>query len=252
MPRTSTSSRLCSLERPARAVVVGASGGIGSAVTSLLASDRFEAVHALSRSGADRSQVGVQVGRIDIEDELSVATAAEQISDGAPLRFVLVSTGILHDATLQPEKTYRALDPEHLARSFRINAIGPALVAKHLLPLLPKAGKSIFAVLSARVGSIEDNHLGGWYSYRASKAALNQLMRTFAIELNRQKPEAVCVVLHPGTVDTALSRPFQRGSTNRTAFSSVDSAEKILAVVDGLTPADTGRFLAWDGQAIPF
>jgi NAD(P)-dependent dehydrogenase (short-subunit alcohol dehydrogenase family) len=252
MPQSSTSLRLSSLERPARALVIGASGGIGSAVTGLLASERFEAVHALSRSGADRSLAGVRVGRIDIEDEVSIADAAEQLVEGAPLRFILVATGLLHDANLQPEKTYRALDPEHLARSFRINAIGPALVAKHLLPLMPKAGKSIFAVLSARVGSIEDNHLGGWYGYRASKAALNQLMRTFAIEFNRQKPEAVCVVLHPGTVDTALSRPFQAGPEIRKVFSPIDSAEKIIAVVDALTPAHTGRFFAWDGQPILF
>jgi NAD(P)-dependent dehydrogenase (short-subunit alcohol dehydrogenase family) len=122
MPQSSTSSRLSSLERPARAVVIGASGGIGSAVTGLLASEGFEAVHALSRSGADRSQAGgVRVGRIDIEDEVSIAAAAEQLTDGAPLRLILVATGLLHDATLQPEKTYRALNPEQLARSFHIN-----------------------------------------------------------------------------------------------------------------------------------
>jgi NAD(P)-dependent dehydrogenase (short-subunit alcohol dehydrogenase family) len=251
-PSSSTSSRLNSLERPARALVVGASGGIGSAVTDLLASEGFETVHALSRSGDDRSLAGIRVGQIDLEDETSIVAAAAQLVEGAPLRFILVATGLLHDTALQPEKTYRTLDPEHLARSFRINAIGPALVAKHVLPLVPKAGKSVFAVLSARVGSIEDNRLGGWYGYRASKAALNQFVRTMAIELGRQRPEAVCVALHPGTVDTALSRPIQAGIKIKQAFSPAYSAERLLAVTDALTAVHSGQFFAWDGQSIPF
>jgi NAD(P)-dependent dehydrogenase (short-subunit alcohol dehydrogenase family) len=251
-PSSSTSFFLSSLERPARALVIGASGGIGSAITDLLASGGFETVHALSRSGSDRSLVGVRVGRIDLENEASVATAAAQLVEGAPLRFILVATGLLHDSALQPEKTYRTLDPEHLARSFRINAIGPALVAKHVLPLVPKAGKSVFAVLSARVGSIEDNRLGGWYGYRASKAALNQFVRTIAIELSRQKPEAVCVALHPGTVDTSLSYPFPAGTKINKVFSPAYSAERLLAVTDAVTAAHTGQFFAWDGQTIPF
>ncbi|UVF21608.1 SDR family oxidoreductase [Microvirga terrae] len=241
-----------SLERPARALVIGASGGIGSAVTDLLASDGFETVHALSRSGAGRSLAGVRAGRIDIDNEASIAAAAERLVEGAPLRFILVATGLLHDATLQPEKTYRALDPEQLLRSFRINAIGPALIGKHMLPLLPKVGKSVFAVLSARVGSIEDNRLGGWYGYRASKAALNQLVRTFAIELGRQTRDAVCVALHPGTVDTALSHPFQAGLAVDQVFSPLYSAKRLLAVTDALTAAHTGQFFAWDGQPIRF
>ena len=251
-PSSSTSFFLSSLERPARALVIGASGGIGSAITDLLASGGFETVHALSRLGSDRSLVGVRVGRIDLENEASVATAAAQLVEGAPLRFILVATGLLHDRALQPEKTYRTLDPEHLARSFRINAIGPALVAKHMLPLVPKAGKSVFAVLSARVGSIEDNRLGGWYGYRASKAALNQFVRTIAIELSRQKPEAVCVALHPGTVDTSLSSPFQAGTKINKVFSPAYSAERLLAVTDAVTAAHSGQFFAWDGQTIPF
>ncbi|WP_114184763.1 SDR family NAD(P)-dependent oxidoreductase [Microvirga aerophila] len=252
MSPSSSSSRLNSLERPAQALVVGASGGIGSAVTDLLAAEGFETVHALSRSGPDRSLAGVRVGQIDVEDEASIVAAAAQLVEGAPLRFILVATGLLHDTALQPEKTYRTLDPEHLLRSFRVNAIGPALVAKHVLPLVPKAGKSVFAVLSARVGSIEDNRLGGWYGYRASKAALNQFMRTIAIELSRQSPEAVCVALHPGTVDTALSHPFQAGIKIKKAFSPAYSAERLLAVTDALTATHSGQFLAWDGRPIPF
>lgn len=247
-----TAPLLNSLDRPARALVIGSSGGIGSAVTDLLASGGFETVHALSRSGSDRSLPGVRAGRIDIENEASIAAAAAQLVEGSPLRFILVATGLLHDPALRPEKTYRALDPEHLARSFRINAVGPALVAKHVLPLVPKAGKSVFAVLSARVGSIEDNRLGGWYGYRASKAALNQFVRTIAIELSRQRPEAVCVALHPGTVDTALSHPFRAGIKIKNVFSTAYSAERLLAVADAMTAAHSGRFFAWDGQPIPF
>jgi len=253
MPRGGSNTLLLnSLERPAQALVIGASGGIGSAVTDLLASEGFETVHALSRSGADQSLAGVRVGRIDIENESSIAAAAAQLIEGAPLRFILVATGLLHDATLQPEKTYRTLDPEHLLRSFRINAIGPALVGKHMLPLVPRTGKSVFAVLSARVGSIEDNRLGGWYGYRASKAALNQFVRTFAIELGRQRPQAVCVALHPGTVGTALSHPFRASIKGNKVFSPAYSAKRLLTVTDALTAAHTGQFFAWDGQPIRF
>jgi len=244
--------RLTSFERPARAAVVGASGGIGAAAVDLLAQEGFETVHALSRKGRDSGNPAVHPGRIDIEQESSIAAAAEALRVGAPLRLVLVATGLLHDASLQPEKTYRSLDPDQLARSFTINAIGPALVAKHVLPLLPKAGKSVFAVISARVGSIEDNRLGGWYGYRASKAALNQLVRTLAIELRRQKPDAVCVALHPGTVDTKLSQPFQEGVETGKLFAPDYAAQRLLAVMDGLTAADSGGFFAWDGQKIPF
>ncbi|MBJ6126124.1 SDR family NAD(P)-dependent oxidoreductase [Microvirga splendida] len=247
-----SSNLLNNLERPSRALVIGASGGIGSAATALLASEGFESVHALSRRGHGSDRAGVRPGRIDIEDEGSIAAAAEQIRAGAPLRLAFVATGLLHDSVQQPEKSYRSLDPELLARSFRLNAIGPALVAKHVLPLLPRNGKSIFAVISARVGSIDDNRLGGWYGYRASKAALNQLMRTLAIELRRQKPDAICVALHPGTVDTALSQPFQSGVEDGKLFTPAYAAERLLTVLDGLTPADTGQFFAWDGQRIPF
>ncbi len=251
-PSSASPEFLSSLERPARALVVGASGGIGSAATSLLARGGFEVVHAFSRSGRSPEVSGVRGGRIDLESEASIAAAAAQIAQGAPLRLILVATGLLHDAHLQPEKTYRALDPEHLARSFRINAIGPGLVAKHLFPLMPKDGKGIFAVLSARVGSIEDNRLGGWYGYRASKAALNQLVRTLAIELARSRPEAVCVALHPGTVDTALSHPFQAGVEMDRLFTPSYAAERLLAVADTLTAAQSGQLIAWDGQRIPF
>jgi NAD(P)-dependent dehydrogenase (short-subunit alcohol dehydrogenase family) len=247
-----SSNLLASLERPSQAAVIGASGGIGRAVTELLARQGFETVHALSRREFGSEYQGVRADSIDIENESSIAAVAKEIRDGAPLRLVLVATGLLHAAGYQPEKTYRSLDPELLARSFRVNAIGPALVAKHMLPLLPKRGKSILAVISARVGSIEDNRLGGWYGYRASKAALNQLMRTLAVELRRQKPDAICVALHPGTVDTTLSQPFQGGVEDGKLFTPAYAAERLLTVLDNLTAANSGGFYAWDGQPIPF
>ena len=190
------------------AVVIGASGGIGSALAARLAgSTKFQTVHALSRS---------QTG-LDLEDETSIADAALRICAGPPPELIIVATGVLHSGR-QPERSLRSLDAEHMLRDYRINAVGPALVAKHFLPLMPKDRRAVFAALSARVGSIGDNRLGGWHSYRASKAALNMLLRNLAIETARTHPQAVVAGLHPGTVDTALSAPFQKG-VPRTGFS---------------------------------
>ena len=236
---------LPSVPRPASALVVGASGGIGSALAAALAQGDFDAVHAWTRGTA----VGA-TARVDLLDEASIAAAARQLDGG--LRVVLVATGLLHDGAAQPEKTMRALDPAQLARTFAVNAIGPALLAKHLIPLLPRAGRSVFAVLSARVGSIEDNRLGGWYGYRASKAALNQIVRTLAVEVRRARPEAVVAALHPGTVATGLSAPFRGNVGAEALFTPAQAAASLLRVVDGLGPAQSGGFFAWDGRPIPF
>ncbi len=162
---------------------------------------------------------------------------------------MIVATGILQGDGIAPEKSSRELSADGLARYFAVNTIGPALVAKHFLPLLSR-GPAVFAALSARVGSIGDNRLGGWYGYRASKAALNMIVRTLAIELARTRPEAVCIALHPGTVDTGLSQPFQRGVPPGQLFTPQRSAEALLDVLAGLTPADSGGCFAWDGQRI--
>ena len=170
---------------------------------------------------------------------------------GAP-DLVLIPPGVLHGPGLQPEKALRAVAAEALARAFAINAIGPTLIAKHCAPHLPRDRKSVLAALSARVGSIGDNRAGGWHAYRASKAALNMLFRNCAIELATRNPHAVCVTLHPGTVDTAMSAPFQAGVAKDRLFSPQRSAQALLGVIDRLTPAQSGSLTAWDGQTIPF
>ena len=220
------------------AVVIGASGGIGMALAEALEQQG----HAVRRLGR-RTTPG-----LDLLDEGSIARAAAEMGPG--LRLVLDATGFLHDARFQPEKSFRQWDPAQMAHSFAINATGPALLMKHFLPLLARDGRAIFATLSARVGSIGDNRLGGWASYRAAKAALNQIMRTAAIEVARTKPQAICVALHPGTVGTALSGPFAKAGLD--VQTPVQSASRLLAVLSGLTPAQTGLFLDHHGQPIPF
>ena len=224
----------------ARAAIIGASGGIGAAMADQLASTGTEVLR-FARSEAGGS------ARIDIEDEASIASAAAQ---AGPVDLIIVASGYLHREGEGPEKDWRQLTAENFARSFAVNATGPALVAKHFLPLLPETGRAGFAALSARVGSISDNRLGGWYSYRASKAALNMLIRTLAVELARKRPDAFCVGLHPGTVDTALSEPFQRNVPEGKLFTPAYSAERLLQVLSNCQKADTGRLLAYDGQVI--
>jgi NAD(P)-dependent dehydrogenase (short-subunit alcohol dehydrogenase family) len=220
-------------------VVIGASGGIGAALA-----DRFEAqgdrVHRLSRSS----------GGINFGEESSIAGAAASLPfEGERL---VVATGLLHEDGLAPERSLRDLDSARLQRYFLVNAIGPALVLRHFVPRLARSGRVEVALLSARVGSIADNRLGGWYGYRASKAALNQLVRTAAIELARSHPEAVMVALHPGTVDTAMSRPFQANVTPEKLFTAERSAACLADVLAELTPTNSGGFFDWKGEAIPF
>lgn len=240
-------------EPPRVAVVAGASGGIGAAlVEALLARGEADRVIGLSRQkpwpDADR-RVWLP---LDITDENSIrAAAAGVVALGAPST-VLVATGMLHGPGVSPEKTYKALDPDALQALFAVNTIGPALLAKHLLPLMPRQGRSVFAALSARVGSIGDNRLGGWYGYRASKAALNMLVHSLAIEHRRTHPEAICVALHPGTVESPLSAPFAPKGPSASVFTPQQSAEALLDVLARLTTEQSGGFHAWDGQPIPW
>jgi len=242
----STPPDLASFAPGLRALVFGAGGGIGAAfVTELGAHPRVAKVYAAARSAEAPWQ-------FDLTDEASIEAVAKAAAAEGPLDLVLVATGVLHSPTMRPEKTWRSLDAAALAEAFAINATGPALIAKHTLGLLRRDAKSVFACLSARVGSIEDNRLGGWHAYRASKAALNMLIRSCAVELQQRNPGALCVALHPGTVDTRLSQPFQGGVPSSKLFTPAMSARSLLGVLDRLTPADSGRLFAWDGQAIPF
>jgi NAD(P)-dependent dehydrogenase (short-subunit alcohol dehydrogenase family) len=238
--------QLASFAPGLRALVFGAGGGIGAAFAAELgAHPRVAAVHAAARSAAPP-------WAFDLKDEASIEAVAKAAAAEGPLDLVLVATGVLHGPALRPEKTWRSLDAAALAEAFAINATGPALIAKHTLGLLRRDTKSAFACLSARVGSIEDNRLGGWHAYRASKAALNMLVRSCAVELHQRNPGALCVALHPGTVDTRLSQPFQGGVDPAKLFTPTRSARALLGVLDRLTPADSGRLFAWDGQPIPF
>jgi NAD(P)-dependent dehydrogenase (short-subunit alcohol dehydrogenase family) len=234
------------------AVVVGASGGLGAALLAQVAGDpRFSRVLALSRSAVAVDGSRTARGDIDVTDEASIAAAAAQARALGTVRLVIVASGLLHGAGVRPEKHWGALTGDALARMFAVNSIGPALVAKHFLPLLPREGRSVFAAISARVGSIEDNRLGGWYAYRASKAALNMLLKTFAIELARRAPEAVCIGLHPGTVDTPLSKPFQDHVAPDRLFTPAQSAAYLIQVIDQVNAADSGGVFAWDGSRLP-
>jgi NAD(P)-dependent dehydrogenase (short-subunit alcohol dehydrogenase family) len=230
----------------ARAAVIGASGGIGGALAAALADDpAFEAVLAFSRSG--RAPAGLSAQPLDLTNEDGIAAAAE--AAGA-LDLVIVATGLLHDDAMAPEKDMRALEAETLLRSYAVNAVGPALVAKHFLPLLPKRGRGVFACLSARVGSIGDNGVGGWYGYRASKAALNMILKNLAIETGRKRRDHVILGLQPGTVDTALSKPFQ--SSARTLMTPEHSAAHLLSVIDRSRPDWSGGLYDWRGERLPF
>jgi NAD(P)-dependent dehydrogenase (short-subunit alcohol dehydrogenase family) len=233
---------LASFPKGGVAVVFGAGGGIGGALAAALRElDTFAHVAALSRSTTPA---------IDLLDEASLDRAVRFAAAQGDLRLVIDATGFLHDAGQKPEKTWRQVDAGNLARSFALNATGPMLIMKHVLPLLPRSGKAVFATLSARVGSIGDNRLGGWYAYRASKAALNQFVRTAAVELARRAPEAICAALHPGTVATSLSAPFEASGLE--VHTPEAAARHLLAVTDGLTAADNGGFFDWRGQPVPW
>jgi NAD(P)-dependent dehydrogenase (short-subunit alcohol dehydrogenase family) len=206
------------------------------------------AVHAGSRFPV-QARGTILPFAFDLTDEASIAAAALAIG---PVDLIIIATGILHDGKLLPEKSFRTQTQDAYARAFALNATGPALIGKHFLPLLPKDRRGVFAALSARVSSVSDNRLGGWHAYRASKAALNMILRNFALELARTHPQAIVAGLHPGTVDTPLSEPFQRNVAEGKLFTPDYSAECMLNVIDGLTPEDSGNLFAWDEQRIDF
>ncbi len=232
-----------------RAAVFGSSGGIGRALTQALIEEGVE-VWAGCRSG----DPGIKDARpfaFDLADEQTIADAAVAMRK-APPDLVIVASGVLTlDDGTGPERSFRGLDAQAMECVFLLNTIGPAIIAKHMLPLFDRKERCVFAALSARVGSISDNRLGGWHSYRASKAALNMLLKNFAIELGRTHKQAVVVGLHPGTVDTSLSEPFQSNLPDGQLTAPQDAAANLLSVLGNLDPADSGTVFDFAGKAIP-
>jgi NAD(P)-dependent dehydrogenase (short-subunit alcohol dehydrogenase family) len=223
-----------------KAIVIGTSGAIGKALSD------------------ECQKLGMSVVRfsrpeIDLTSEQSIIEAASSLkAKGESFDLILVATGILHTESLQPEKSIKQIDTQNLHLLFQINAIGPLLVLKHFSGLLNPEKRSVFAVLSARVGSISDNKLGGWYGYRASKAALNMLLKTASIEYKRTLNTLIIAGLHPGTVDSKLSKPFQTNVPKEELFTPEFAAQQLLEVVNHLEPEDSGYLFGWDGKKIDF
>lgn len=243
-------------ERSTAALIVGAGQGIGlEFVRQLL--PRFDRLYATYRNPQSEllrlTDARLRCLKMDITEEAQISAAIQQIQVETPaLHFVINCVGMLHDGPLQPEKSLRHINSEQLIRYFQVNSIGAVLLAKHVQPLLKHRDRAIFATISAKVGSIGDNQLGGWYGYRASKAALNMLMRNTAIEYKRSCPRAIVVTLHPGTTDTQLSRPFQRNVPPEKLFSVERTVGQLLAVLDQLQENDSGEFFSWDGSRLPW
>ncbi|MEM8792746.1 MAG: SDR family NAD(P)-dependent oxidoreductase [Pseudomonadota bacterium] len=227
------------MSEQAKALVLGHSGGIGSAVAAEL---RVRGVDVEGLARADG---------LDWTSPASAEEALGRAADSGPFDLVFDATGALIIDDQQPEKKLAAIAAEAMAKQMTINAIGPALILKHYEALLPRDRRSVLATISARVGSIGDNHLGGWISYRAAKAALNQIVRTASVEIARKRPEAICAALHPGTVRTDLSTPIT-GPNAKGTVSAEEAARNLLAVLDGLRPEDSGGFFAYDGSVIPW
>ncbi len=232
-----------------RAAVFGASGGIGMALVEALL-DRGIEVWAGSRAGLPLV-AGSHAFRFDLKDEASIASVADRMRESPP-DLVIVATGVLtlNDGT-GPEKSYRHVDGEAMLEVIRLNTVGPALIAKHMLPLFPRHQRAVFAALSARVGSIGDNRLGGWHSYRASKAGLNMLLRNLSVEMARTNPQAIVAGLHPGTVDTQLSLPFQGHLREGQLMRPDQAAHQLLSVLQALRPADSGAVFDYSGKILP-
>ncbi len=233
-------------------VIFGASGGLGQAFCHLLA-NRYPLaeIHAVARRPIQFEPANIFSHTLDYDDEIAICDLIGKVSHDKPLDCVIVAMGLLHDnANILPEKTVKYLNAAQLHQVFHVNTVIPMLIAKYALSALNRDSKSIFAILSARVGSISDNRLGGWYAYRASKAALNMAIKNFSIEMQRKNPQALIVGLHPGTVDSELSKPFQRNVPPNKLFCAEQATQYLLTVMEGLTGQDSGKIWAWDGQEI--
>jgi len=240
------------------ALVQGASRGIGlGLVKALLNEPCFDSVIATCRDPGSAGELQALTGghlkihALDVTDAAQTADLAATLeAEGVRPSLVINAAGVLHGAGFAPEKKLEDLDIRALEQVFAVNAFGPALTLKALGPLMARDGKAVFAAISARVGSIADNRLGGWYAYRASKAALNQIIRTAGIEFSRRNRNVIAAALHPGTTDTALSQPFQANVPAGKLFSVEQTCGYLLSVIDGLTADDSGGFFAWDGKPI--
>ena len=232
--------------------VIGSSGAIGNALSNrLLEDDSVETIYKFSRSQKSKDNQKEKNFFIDIEDENSIKKSTENIPEDIKFDMIFVATGILHnDDDIFPEKSIKDINADKLKRVLSINTIGPTLVGKYFIPYLNNKSKSIFAFLSARVGSISENKLGGWYSYRSSKTALNQIIKNFSIEIKRTNPNAIFVGLQPGTVSSFLSKPFEKNVKSENLFTPDFSASKLLEVIDNLESKDTGKLIAWNGEEI--
>jgi len=243
---------------PTHALVLGARGGIGAAISEAL----LQGTNTATVTGTSRDRAWCQEvldsprerrRALDLTAPESITILAEELrTDDHPPNLIINCTGLLHDDHVQPERALKHLSLPQMQAVFDVNTFGPALLMQALLPLFARKAPSIFASISARVGSISDNRLGGWYSYRASKAAQNMMIRTAAIEAKRTHPQLICVALHPGTVRTPLSAPFTQRKKDEELFSPQQAAANLLGVLHTLEPADSGLHFAWDGQVIPW
>ena len=232
-------------------VIVGGNGALAQAFMTQI--NRFypqAQISVLSRSDYIDTHIPIGLYTLSYADEAAIVAAVDNITRNRPIDMAIVTTGTLHAPSRMPEKSMKDIVAQNLLDVFKINTVVPTIAAKHLIPRLNRQTCSVFAALSARVGSISDNRLGGWYAYRASKAALNMMIKTVSIEAARRNPKALVVGLHPGTVDSGLSKPFQANVPDGKLFTAAYAAERLLSVLQGLTPEQTGRCFAWDGQEI--
>ena len=234
-----------------KVVITGGSGGIGSAFVHRLAGrpnvETVTATYHRNRPAVEHPKVTWQ--RLDLTDESAIHAWAAQMDE---IDWLINAAGMLHTSTQGPEKTVRHIYPEFFLRCVKVNTVPTLLLAKHLHTCFRHGRPAVFAAVSAKVGSIEDNRLGGWFSYRASKAALNMCLKTLAIEWRRTLPNVSVAALHPGTADTALSKPFQHNVPREQLFAPAQSVDYMLAVLDGLEPGESGQFLAFDGERLPW
>ena len=232
--------------------IIGSSGAIGNSISEkLIKDDSVKLIYKFSRTSGSDDTDKVKNIQIDIEDQDSIETGVAKLPKDIKFDLIFVATGILHnDDDIFPEKSIRDISKEKLQKVLLVNTIGPTQIGKYFIPLLKKDVRSVFAFLSARVGSISENKLGGWYAYRASKTALNQIIKNFSIEVRRSNPNAIFVGLQPGTVKSYLSKPFEKNVKEGKLFTPEYSSEKMLEVITSLDEEDSGKIFAWDGEEI--